>query len=265
MVKINVLLVIKHMNSLLLLLIVFAWKAPVAEVFAQADNELLLRMYRNFGYSSGNGDIQGTFTLKVSGPENLRRVEFYIDRSLLGEVSQPSYQWRFQTGDYNLGVHTLFAHGYTTDGQTIGSNQIRVQFVSAEEGWQAGIRVAVPLLVIVFGLLAISLVLTFLIARKTKNLPLGTPRNYGRTGGAICPECNRPFSRHLLALNLLSGKLERCPFCGKFSIVKAAPLAELRAAEAAELDTASREYSANALNDAQKFRKSLDETRFQDL
>jgi hypothetical protein len=101
--------------------------------------------------------------------------------------------------------------------------------------------------------------------RKLQDLPLGAERNYGMVGGAICPRCSRPFSRHVLAPNMLVGKLERCPFCGKWSIVAAAPLDALRAAERAEL-TAAQEGGELTQGDAEeRLRKDLEDSRYQDF
>jgi hypothetical protein len=80
-----------------------------------------LRLSRTFGYSSGTGDIQGTFTIGVSGPENLTRVIFYIDDEVMGEVVESPFVLRFRTGDYTLGVHTLKAVGYTSAGAELQS------------------------------------------------------------------------------------------------------------------------------------------------
>ncbi len=94
---------------------------------AQDESQLALRLSRNFGYSSGTGDIQGTFTMKVDSPEDLTRVVFYIDDQVIGEVAEPPFQLRFRTGDFPLGVHTLRAVGYTSQGKELSSNQQRLR------------------------------------------------------------------------------------------------------------------------------------------
>jgi hypothetical protein len=232
---------------------------------AQEQPSLKLSMSRTFGYSSGSGQIQGTFTLKASGPQDLQRVIFYLDGESLGEVGQAPFELRFVTDTYPLGLHTLYVVGFTADGQELRSNEIRAEFVSAEEGWRAAVRFATPILVIVFGLLALSIVMSFATAGKLKQLPPGTPRSYGTAGGAICPRCKRPFARHIFSMNLVTGKLERCPFCGKWSIVSARSLAELRAAEEAELQTAQGVGGETAEDEGEHLRKELDESRYQDL
>lgn len=232
----------------------------VQPVFAQDETELRLTLRRDFGYASGSGDIQGAFTVKASGPQDLQRVVFYLDEQMLGEAPQPPFELRFHTESYPLGDHSLSAVGFTASGREVRSNPVRLRFVSAEEGFQTGMRIVLPLLGIVFGMVVLSFVVSFASAGKLKNLPLGAPRQYGSAGGAICPRCGRPFSRHFLSPNLLLGKLERCPFCGKWSILAAQPLPVLRAAEAAELQSAGDTVPQETEEERQ--RKALEQSRY---
>lgn len=233
------------------------------QAVAQSDSGLVLRLSREFGYSSGMGKIQGVFSMKASGPGDLSRVDFYIDNQKIGSVTQAPFNLRFQTDQYGLGQHTLYALGYTSDGSELRSNEISVEFVSAEEGWQAGLRIALPILVVVFGAMLVSFVLMFISSGKARQTPPGTHRNYGAAGGAICPRCGRPYSRHSFSPNMLFGKLERCPFCGKWAIVRARPLDELRAAEQAEVENS--EAEAPVQDAEEHLRQEMDESRFQDL
>jgi hypothetical protein len=222
-------------------------------------------MSRNFGYSSGTGRIQGTFTLKASGLEDLKRVTFYIDNQAIGQVGEAPFHLRFHTDDYSLGNHELYADGLTMQGSLLRSNVIRVEFVSADEGWQAGMRILIPILATILGAVALSIATTVLVGRTAKNIPEGTRRNYGVSGGSICPQCQRPFPRHFWSPNLVSGKLERCPFCGKWSVVRARSLEELRAAEVAELEAAQEEQRESPLSEQEWLRRELEDTRYQDL
>jgi hypothetical protein len=145
------------------------------------------------------------------------------------------------------------------------SNEIRVEFVSAEESGKAAFKIIVPVLILVFGVMLISLAGPYLIGGgKLVHLPLGEPRNYGPRGGAICPKCQRPFKVRLLAFNLLFYKLDRCPYCGKWGLQRLRSLLELRAAEAAELEMAKPGEAASQPSEADKLRKDLDDSRFQD-
>ena len=237
----------------------------VNPVNAQGTGELSLRMTRNFGYSSGTGKIQGAFTLKATGPETLERVTFFIDGEPIGEVSQPPFHLRFNTDDYPLGLHRLHAVGDTTDGEQLHSNEIQAQFVTAEEGIQAAVNIVIPLLGFILAAVVLSMVFTMVTGRKMKQLPPGAERDYGVAGGAICPRCSRPYSRHFWAPNLLVGKLERCPFCGKWAVVAAAPIDVLRAAERAELDADQAEQDRSPMDAEERLRKDLEDSRYQDL
>ena len=68
--------------------------------FAQTEvDQLSLRLSRDFGYSSGTGDIQGNFSLRASGPENLVRVGFFMDDQLMGEITEPPFRLRLELTD----------------------------------------------------------------------------------------------------------------------------------------------------------------------
>jgi hypothetical protein len=232
---------------------------------AQEGDALTLRLSRNFGYSSGTGKVQGSFTLKASGVDDLVRVTFFIDGEPLGEGSAEPFEVRFVTDDYPLGLHTLHALGVTASGQEYRSNEIRAEFVTADEGWQAAIRIMLPVMGLFLIAMTLSLVVTFASGRKFKDLPAGAPRHYGYAGGAVCPRCGRPFPRHLWSPNLFFGKLERCPFCGKWAVLDAAPLDRLRAAEQEELQAAESAGATTPQSEQDRLRKELEDSRYQDL
>lgn len=233
---------------------------------AQPDANLELRMRRNFGYSAlSTNDIQGTFTLTATGPANLDFVIFYVDDLELGRAEQIPFQVRFSTESYPLGEHLLSAVGRTASGETLKSAPISVTFVSAGEGFKAGMQLLIPMLVLILGAVSLSMLATIAGSKKLQRLPPGAPRTYGFAGGAICPRCRRPFSRHTLSPNLLVGKLERCPFCGKWTVVAAAPPALLRQAELAEIDDSSAEAPPEAASSEGDLQKALEESRYQDL
>ena len=248
----------------IILLIVGLLFLAVIPAAAQDAPKLALRMRRDFGYGGGN-EIQGTFTMLASGPENLSKVVFYIDEQVMGEVTQAPFNLRFVTDNYSLGLHTLVAVGTTSDGLELRSNEITISFVSAEEGWQAGLAIAGPILGLTFVILLLSFGSMLFTGKKLKNLPPGTPRSYGAVGGAICPRCSRPYPRHVFAPNMVFGKLERCPFCGKWAVVRGYPLEALRAAEAAEVADAQNSGIGPGVSEEEKLRKDLDSSRYQDL
>ena len=231
-------------------------------VLAQSDQALTLRLSRDFGFSSGTGRIQGAFSLTASGPENLERVDFKIDDQIIGEASQSPFRIRFNTDDYPLGIHTITATGHTSDGMSLKSNQFRVEFVSAEEGWQTAAKIALPIIGIVFGVMLVGFLFPLLFkGRKRIQLPAGASRTYGMLGGGICPKCDRPFALHVYGLNMVVGKYDRCPYCGRWSLVRRASLHELHAAEAAELE-AEKSAAGLPVDSEEELRKQIDESRY---
>jgi hypothetical protein len=238
----------------------------VGPAYAQQSTDFTLGLSRDFGYGGFGNDIQGLFSMKITqGAENVNRVVFMIDDQVMFDDSEPPFKVQFSTDNYPLGLHTLSAIGYTPDGQELHSNQITAEFVSAEAGWKAALKIVVPLLAIIFGVMVLSFAIPVLLARRRKSeLPLGAPRNYGLRGGAICPKCHRPFALHFFAPNLLLSKLDICPHCGKWSIVRPASRADLEAAEAAEAAMSTTGEPVPEETDEEKLRKELEDSRYHD-
>jgi hypothetical protein len=234
---------------------------------AQTPNTLELTLSRDFGYSGLNNDIQGLFTMKIKNPpDNLEKVIFYIDSTLMGEDTQPPFNLQFNTDSYSTGNHNLSAVGYTTDGNELNSNIIQIQFVPAGSGMQSVVKIIVPIVLLIFLMGIISVFLPILLSKgKIALTPPGTQRKYGIGGGAICPKCNRPFPLRLWWINLGTKKFDRCPYCGKWSFVHPSSLPDLRSAEAAELANAHPETTIVGESEAEKLKKDLDDSRFQDM
>ncbi len=244
---------------LVCLLLTFSVTIPA---LAQNEEQLVLRLNRDFGYGGMGNDIQGLFSIEVrEPPANLVRVEFTIDGELLAEDSEAPFKIQFSTDSYPLGEHVLAATGYTADGRTLGSNDFNVEFVSPEAGWQAVLKIIGPVFAIIFGVVLISFLTSYLSGRKLAHLPPGTARNYGIKGGAICPRCARPFAFQFLALNMgLFNKVDRCPHCGRWGFLRRRSLEELRAAEAAELEGV--QVFEPETSEEEKLRKELDDSRY---
>lgn len=243
------------------LLLVISSLLPVS-VWAQ-DAELTLHVRRNYGYGGGS-QIQGSFRMEVTGPENLASVTFKVDDRVVGTVTSAPWRIDFQTDDYGYGWHNLSATAQTNAGSTLSSNVRRFEFVSAAEGWQAAGQIAIPFLGLLGLIMLAGLASAFLptlIGKKTE-MPLGAPRRYGFFGGAICPKCRRPFRRHWWGLNAGLGKFDRCDHCGKWSIVRAESTERLRQAEAAELQHAQPDAPVPELSPAEKLKRQLDDSRF---
>ncbi len=246
----------------LILLLVPTWVAK-----AQEDDTFKLRLQRNFGYGSAHA-IQGIFTLKASGPDTLQRVEFFVDEQSLSVDSETPFQVQFSTDSFPLGIHSMHATGYTSTGAELASNTIQMEFVSANEGWQAGFKFAGPILLLVFLIIGASFLVTFLSTSKKLNPTPGTQRHYGFSGGSICPKCKRPTPLHVMALNLFAGKFDRCENCGKWSVMHPRSITDLRQAETDELERARLEESGAftpAPSAEEKLKQELDNSRYQDL
>ncbi len=247
--------------------VAFLLGLTAAGVAAQTSNQLQLGMSRDFGYGGFGGDIQGLFTLKINNPPaNLSKVEFFIDTTLIGDDTQAPFNLQFNTDSYALGAHKLSAIGYLADGTQINSNVIQAQFVPASAATGTVLKIILPLvgLLVVIAVVAIGLPL-ILNKGKLANLPLGTQRKYGIGGGAICPKCGRPFPLRLWFINLGTSKIDRCPYCGRFGFVRPRSLAELRAAEQAELAQAQPGTPVVGETEAEKMKKDLDDSRYQDV
>ena len=192
-----------------------------------------------FSIASQPAVVQRILQIRVEPPENLQRVVFLIDGQQIGEDAEAPFSIQFHTGNYALGVHMLSAAGYTSDGRELHSNEARREFVRADEGGKAALRIAGPIVGVTFGIILLSTLLPILMGRRIgSGIPLGAPRSYGMLGGTICPKCKRSFGIHIWGLNMLAGKLDRCPHCGRWSLVRRVSPEELKAAEAVELEMA---------------------------
>lgn len=216
----------KRVVTFLLVLILALAALPASA--QESEETLQLKMRRDFGFSLG-GRIQGRFTLTVTGPDGLEQVEFLIDDQVIGVDREPPYRLSLSTGDYELGVHRISARGSTADGRQLRAAELTFQFIGADEGWRASMGIVVPIIVGTIALMLVAaLGMVFLGRRK------GPPRigEYGVAGGAVCPRCGLPYSRHFLSPNIVIGKLDRCPYCRKWAIVRRATGEDLERAEA---------------------------------
>jgi hypothetical protein len=229
-------------------------------VGAQEANEgLSLRLRKDFGFGMG-GWIQGTFTMSIVGPEGLAQVFFLIDGQVVSVDREPPFRYRFHTGDFALGRHTLAAEAMTADGRRLRSEERTVEFVSPEVAWGMTRRILIPVLVGVGVLTLLGFVGTLALERRRRPWRSG---EYGLAGGAVCPACGFPYARHLLSLNLLVGKIERCPHCRKWAVVGRATAAELAAAEA-RLAEEGRRGGLEQESEAAHLRRLIDESRYED-
>jgi DNA-directed RNA polymerase subunit RPC12/RpoP len=234
---------------------------------AQNGEELRLRLNRDFGYASfGGNQIQGTFSMTITGPQDLARVVFYLDDQILGEDTEAPFSLRFVTDNYDVGAHALQAIGTTADGREFRSNVITAEFVASGQGMDMAARIIGITFGVIFGGMALAFLFSNVLGKgKKTDLPLGAPRRYGVLGGAICPKCSRPFAVHMYGLKLVVARFDRCPYCGKWSFIRRASPEELKQAEAAELEWATPEKKAGGEKTETDLLKDLENSRYQDL
>ena len=228
---------------------------PVSAV-AQSE-ELDLRLTRDFGYGAG-GQIQGKFSLRVDGPADIVRVDFIIDGEVLNTITEAPFRYRFNTDDFPPGVHTMTAVGYLADGTAVNGQEFVRQFLSADEAKSSTMKIVVPILIIV-GVMTLVGTLGPVLMMRGKEFK---PGNYGAAGGAVCPRCTFPYSRSVIAPNLLVGKLQRCPHCGKWAIVARASQQNLDEAEKRWYKQGT--SSVETPSEGEKMRQLLDDSRYED-
>lgn len=229
------------------LVVAVLWLAMAPAIAAQ-DEELELRLSRDFGFAAGT-QMEGRFSFRVSGPDTLERVEFIIDDAVIAEDTEAPWRYQFDTGSYDLGTHTMRAVGYTSDGQVLSSQAVVRQFVPARN----------PLIIVgvVLGIAVIGLLAATLISRRSGG--------YGPLGAAVCPNCGRPYGIHLWSLNLAGRRFDRCPHCGKWRLIRRATAAEVAAAEAVILGVKPSDGTGEkSLSDEEALRRRLDDSRFDD-
>ncbi len=231
-------------------------------VLAQ-ESDYRLSVSKDFGYGAGS-QIRGDFSIRVTGPEEqIASVKFMIDGQPMGEVSQAPFRLKFNTTSYPAGIHELSARVNLKDGQQVDLGPTRFDFVTSEQQSQGMQKILIPLLALIFGAMLIGFGAQYLTMRgRPGKVEPGTARNYGVAGGAICPKCTRPTPRHVWGLNMMVGKLDRCENCGKWSIMRAAPLDVLRAAEQAELEMEKQTSPAPEKSEEEKLRELLDKSKF---
>ncbi len=234
--------------------------APLTYI-QQDGSTLTLSIRRDWGYGGFNGEIQGTFSLRVSGPEDLTRVDYFMDESPMASVDTAPFSFQFHTDNLPPGTHIFSAAGFLSDGSEVQSNQISRTIVTSEVAGEFTRGIIAPILTIVFIAVLLSAVLPLLTGRRGGTFMVG---QYGIAGGAVCPRCALPYSRHYLSMNLFTGKLERCPHCAKWAVVRRASAADWRAAEARYREQEGQGALEAKPDDSEGLRRQLDDSRYED-
>ena len=121
----------------------------------------------------------------------------------------------------------------------------------------------------IFGLIIVVLVvvglLQFALMRKRNpaGVEPGTQRNYGFAGGSICRKCGRPTPRHMWGFNIGIGKFDRCENCGRWSVMQAAPMEVLRAAEIAEKASENSKPTIAEKTEEEKLRDLINKSKYE--
>ncbi len=228
----------------------------VASTFAQEETAVNLRLSRDWGFAMGN-NIEGTFSYRVTAPDNVIRVEYLMDDLVIAEGTETPYHYQFNTEDFPEGPHTMQAIGYTADGQALSSNSITRNFLPPSVARQATIWLIGGVLAVI----AIGWLITYFVGTRGKTKEQKAVS--GAHGTAVCPNCGKPFARHLFAPNFGTTKYDRCSHCHKWNKVGRASQAEIDAAMEILHGTAD-DTAVAAANPEDHLRKQLDDSRFED-
>jgi DNA-directed RNA polymerase subunit RPC12/RpoP len=77
-------------------------------------------------------------------------------------------------------------------------------------------------------------------------------------GLAVCQRCGKTFPRSILGLNVVVGKFERCPHCGKWQLTRRASPAEI------ELADSRNKPKTETLPEAKAEKDELEDSKFID-
>ena len=232
--------------------------APFGVAAQTPEEDLIIGFSRTFGYGGFGGKIQGAFKLNIkSEHDDLLQVDFLMDGEIIHSAKRAPYEYNFNTAEYPDGSHTISAEGRRSDGSAIYANEFTRTFLSSEDANSEVKDMMVPLIVGI-GIVTLLGTLGSAFFARRKKFTLG---KYGAAGGAVCPRCRFPYARSFLAPNLLVGKLQVCPHCGKWAIVPAASLPDLKAAQARLTSEGS--ATVDAPSEEERLKKLLNDSRFE--
>ena len=251
----------KNLVFLIVLLVAALLLSPTAALAQEPDPVLLMRLRRDFGYGGFDNSIQGRFSMRVDDADAFVRIDFYIDDERIASLTEAPFRTQFSTGSFASGEHRLYAIGYTANGEEVRSNELVRVFLSSNQVRDRVVDLIIPLVVVIALIALLSAYLPRLIWRDKAHV-LG---QYGVVGGAVCKQCNKPFSRHAWAPNLFVGKLEKCPHCGKWQVAARATPAALEAAEELLRDGGSSiARSSKTESPEEQLKRQIDDSRFND-
>jgi hypothetical protein len=194
--------------------------------------------------------MQGTFTIRAEGPEDLQSVTFLLDGEAIGEDKVAPFSLSFNTRDYSEGIHHFDAVAHTEDGAQLRAATLSRQFVATS---------AVTIAVLAIVVLAIAFrVGSYVIARRAGS----RGATFGYLGGAVCPNCGQAFGIHWWSLRLGLGRLDRCPNCGKWNMVRRASAEALMAAKDRLGEKSRGQDKPGSSSDGEALRRRIEESRY---
>lgn len=223
-----------------------------------------LNVHRNFGYSSGK-QIKGNFSMAVNAPaECISQAVFMIDGNPIATVKIAPFEIVFETTSYSYGLHQLSASVTPITGSAVVTPLREFEFATAQEEGKAVTGLVFPILGGTLAIITVMVLLQVVVIRRRSGASVepGSARNYGISGGAICPKCGRPFPLHLFAPHFGFTKFDRCDNCGKWSLVKPASPDELREAEKREIQVAQAELPNQEKREEDELKKKIDDSRY---
>jgi|WetSurMetagenome_2_1015567.scaffolds.fasta_scaffold367884_1 hypothetical protein len=150
----------KFKSAMGLLVLFLALSLTLICVNAQAKPTLSVSFYKNNGYGSGS-DMNGEWTIKTEGSQNVAYAEFYLDNQLQLNATAAPFSWNFNTGSYSEGQHTIKVVAYDSAGET-ATQEIQRNFVGFPLTFVVGI------IVLVIVVVTLSFGFVFYRARKTE-------------------------------------------------------------------------------------------------
>lgn len=239
------------------ILLVFFLGLSTSLVNAQGESSWTISLRRNWGYGAGS-NIQGSMTLSISGDlVSVTRVEYFIDDQLLSDQNEAPFSFSFNTDNYEEGVHELHARVYTKNGEVISVGPSIYNFLSSADAMKTTFR----LIGVILGITLLGMAISYFISSRSRS---SGERGVGPLGLAVCKRCGQTFPRSIFGINLVAGKFERCPHCGKWQLTRRASEAEIEQAER-KLHPVDVSNEHTHETESQPVKDALDDSRFIDM
>ncbi|MEA3327427.1 MAG: hypothetical protein U9R53_09000 [Chloroflexota bacterium] len=226
-------------------------------------NEYTVHLRRDFGYGGGS-NIRGTFTIILVGQDDqVESATFLMDGNPMIVVQEVPFKYQFHTDAYGFGDHFLSAQVTLEDGSVEVTPALQYNFVSPEAEREQVVTILVAIgSVILITLVIFGVVQAIFLKDRTRHGKRPVEgQHYGLLGGTICPKCGCPFSRHIWALNLVVGRLDRCEYCGKWVMTTRATPEALREAESMQIANLAEVDNEIPIPES---KEDLDQTRYID-